>query len=334
MITLTRGGYIKRINPKTYKIQKRGGKGILGMKTLQDDVVEHFLSASTHDLLFFFTDSGKVFLTPVYEIPEGQRVSRGRGLLNFLEISPDEKVVCLISLSKPRMTTSAIPTRRDSFAERAEVALRGKEERRKYLIMATNKGLIKKTGLSEFENVRKSGLIAIKLKGEDLLEGVEKSSGEDEIILVTKKGKSIKFREKEVREMGRTAAGVKGIRLKKGDEVIGMDIVGVKPRQSEKEEYLLVVTENGYGKRTNLKEYRLQGRGGSGIKTAKVTPKTGDLIASKVLTGDEEDLIVISQKGLVIRTKVSQVSKSGRGTQGVRIMKLEKGDRVASATCI
>ncbi len=306
IITLTRGGYIKRINPKTYKIQKRGGKGILGMKTLQDDVVEHFLSAQTHDLLFFFTDSGKVFLTPVYEIPEGERVSRGRGLLNFLEISPDEKVVCLISLSK--------------------------EERQKYLIMVTHKGLIKKTGLGEFENVRKSGLIAIKLKGGDFLKGVEKSSGEDEIILVTRKGKSIKFREKEIREMGRTTAGLRAIRLGKEDGVVGMDVINGKCKMQNAK--LLVVTENGYGKRTELKEYRLQKRGGMGIKAVKITEKSGDIMASMVLTGEEEDLIIISQKGLVIRTRISQIPKLGRGTQGVRIMKLEKGDRVASATCI
>jgi DNA gyrase subunit A len=306
IITLTRGGYIKRINPKTYKIQKRGGKGILGMKTLQDDVVEHFLSAQTHDLLFFFTDSGKVFSTPVYEIPEGERVSRGRGLLNFLEISPDEKVVCLISLSK--------------------------EERQKYLIMVTHKGLIKKTGLGEFENVRKSGLIAIKLKGGDFLKGVEKSSGEDEIILVTRKGKSIKFREKEIREMGRTTAGLRAIRLGKEDGVVGMDVINGKCKMQNAK--LLVVTENGYGKRTELKEYRLQKRGGMGIKAVKITEKSGDIMASMVLTGEEEDLIIISQKGLVIRTRISQIPKLGRGTQGVRIMKLEKGDRVASATCI
>ena len=325
IITLTQGGYIKRINPKTYKIQKRGGKGILGMKTLQDDIVEHFLSANTHDALCFFTDSGKVFKTQAYEIPEGQRIARGRGLLNFLEISTQEKVLSLIPLGK----------------EDADLGI-------KYLVMITQNGIIKKTALKEFENVRRSGLIAITLKKDDLLKKVSKSTGNDEIMLVTKKGMSIRFKEKDIREMGRPAAGVKGIRLKKGDKVIGMGIVGEKPRQGEEnksssypfakaregKECLLAVMEQGYGKRTDLKEYRLQGRRGSGIKTANITPKTGDLVASFILQGQEEDLIVISQKGQVIRSAISHIPKIGRSTQGVRIMRLEPGDKVASATCI
>jgi len=320
IITLTQGGYIKRINPATYKIQRRGGKGILGMKTLQDDIVEHFLSAQTHDSLLFFTDSGKVFRTVVYEIPEGTRVARGRGLLNFLEISPQEKVLSLITIG----------------GGDADLGVRN-------LVMVTKNGIIKKTPLEEFKNVRRSGLIAIKLRKDDLLEKVVKSTGKDEIILVTKKGQSIRFKEQDVREMGRPASGVRGINLKKGDRVVGMDVIGltpeVKPRQPRElnllQNYLLVVTENGYGKRTDIREYRSQGRGGSGILTAKVTSKTGDVVASRVLTGEEEeDLIVISQKGQVIRTKISSIAKISRATQGVRIMRLEPGDKVASATCI
>ncbi|PIR72818.1 MAG: DNA gyrase subunit A [Candidatus Nealsonbacteria bacterium CG10_big_fil_rev_8_21_14_0_10_36_23] len=326
IITLTQGGYIKRINPAVYKIQKRGGKGILGMKTLQDDVVEYFLPANTHDYLLFFTDSGKVFRTPVYEIPEGQRVARGRGLLNFLEISSEEKVLNLLPLGK-------------------EDIKKGIE----YLIMVTKDGIIKRTKIEEFENVRKSGLIAITLKKGDLLKQVQKSTGLDEVILTTKKGQAIRFKEKEIREMGRGAAGVKGIRLKKGpastrvergeDEVMGMDVIQISNLKSQNSKlkgknYLLVVTENGFGKRSDLREYRLQGRGGTGIKTAKITPKTGEMIASMILTGEEEDLIVISQKGQVIRTKISSIPMLSRATQGVRIMKLEEGDRVASATCI
>ncbi len=306
IITLTQGGYIKRINPRSYKIQKRGGKGIMGMKTLQDDVVEHFLSANTHDSLFFFTDSGKVFRTPVYEIPEGTRVARGRGLLNFLEISPEEKVLSLFSLGKGD----------------ADLGIN-------YLVMVTQDGIIKKTTLKEFENVRRSGLIAITLRKGDTLQRVRKSTGADEVVLVTKKGISIRFKEKEIREMGRSASGVKGIRLKKGDKVIGMDVI----KSSKEKEYLFVLTENGFGKRTDLKEYRLQGRGGSGIKTANITPKTGDIVYSRVLT-DEEELIAISQRGQVIKTKISQISKLSRSTQGVRLMRLESGDKIASATCL
>jgi len=305
IITLTQGGYIKRINPATYKIQKRGGKGILGMKTLQDDVVEHFLSAQTHDSLLFFTDSGKVFRTLVYEIPEGTRVARGRGLLNFIEISPEEKVLSLMAIGKENIAQGV-----------------------KDIVMITQNGIIKKTGLDEFKNVRRSGLIAINLRKDDLLKKVVKGSGQNDIIIVTKKGQSIRFKEQNIREMGRPASGVKGISLKKGDKVVGMDII------ENPNSFLLVVMENGHGKRTDLKEYKLQGRGGSGIKTANITSKTGELVFSKVITDQEEDLIVISQKGQVIRAKISSIAKISRATQGVKIMRLEQGDKVASATCI
>jgi len=321
IITLTQAGYIKRINPKTYKIQKRGGKGMVGMQTLQDDIVEHFLSANTHDSLFFFTDSGKVFKTIVYEIPEATRVARGRGLLNFLEISPQEKVLCLISLSNEELGINPV---RNSISNGV-----------KYLVMATQNGIMKKTEISEFENVRRSGLIAISLKKGDLLKAVQKSSGEDEIILVSQKGQAVRFKEKDIRAMGRQAAGIKGMRLKREDKVVGMDVIKTKVEslKSKVKSYLLVVTENGYGKRTDLAEYRLQKRGGTGIKTAKITSKTGSLVFSKLIT-EEEDLIVISKKGKVIRTKISLIAKLSRVTQGVKIMKLEEGDKVASATCI
>ena len=319
IVTLTTGGYIKRINPATYKIQKRGGKGIMGMKTMQEDIVEHFLSASTHDNLLFFTNSGKVFQTQVYEIPEGTRVARGRGLMNFLEISAEEKVLSLVPRAK----------------DKASVA-----ETEKYLVMVTKNGRIKKTSLEEFENVRKSGIIAIKLEKGDLLKKVVKTSGEDDIILATKQGIAIRFKEKDIRPMGRGAAGVKGIKLKKGDEVIGMDVIKNHSTDSKDQKagkkYLLVVMENGYGKRTEISQYKVQGRGGSGIKTANITSKTGGIMLSSILedSADEEDLIVISQKGQVIRTATKSVSLLGRATQGVRIMRLDAGDKVASGTCI
>lgn len=320
IVTLTTGGYIKRINPDTYKIQKRGGKGLMGMKTMQDDIVEHFLSASTHDNLMFFTNSGKVFQTQVYEIPEGTRVARGRGLMNFLEISSDEKILSLVPAAK--------------------VAGENKE---KFLVMVTKNGRIKKTAFEEFENVRKSGIIAIKLEKGDLLKKVVKTGGEDDIMLTTKDGIAIRFKEKDIRPMGRAAAGVKGIRLKKGDEVVGIDVIGSsKPHdgnskiEKEVKKYLLVVMENGYGKRTEISQYKTQGRGGSGIKAAKITSKTGGVVISHFLNNstDDEDLIVISQKGQVIRAAVKSISILGRATQGVRIMKLETGDKVASGTCV
>ncbi|MGB9743271.1 MAG: DNA gyrase subunit A [Minisyncoccales bacterium] len=304
IITLTQGGYIKRINPKTYKIQKRGGKGILGMKTLQDDLVEHFLLAQTHDSLLFFTDSGKVFSLPVYEIPEGQRVARGRGLMNFLEISPQDKILCLRPLTK-----------------------KDQEAGTNYLIMATKHGIIKKTPLADFANIRKSGLIAISLKKGDELESVQQTSGQDEIILVTRNGQAIRFKEKDIRPLGRTAAGIKGLRLAAGDALAGMEVI------TQNSQYLLLVTENGFGKRVALKEYKCQKRGGAGVKTLKINPKVGRVVSVKILTGEEEDLIVISQKGQVIRTKISQISQLSRAAQGVRLMKLETGDRIASAAC-
>ena len=317
IVTLTTGGYIKRINPTTYKIQKRGGKGIMGMKTMQDDIVEHFLTASTHDNLMFFTDSGKVFQTQVYEIPEGNRVARGRGLLNFLELSSEEKVLSLVP-----MPASA----------KASAGQARQQSEDKYLVMITKNGRIKKTALSEFENVRKSGIIAIKLEKGDALKKVVKTSGEDDIILATKNGTSIRFKEKDIRPMGRGAAGVKGLRLKGGDEVIGMDVITKKPTK----QYLLIVMENGYGKRTDISQYKTQGRGGSGIKTAKITSKTGHIVMSCILEDgvEEEDLIVISQQGQVIRTGVKTISLLGRDTQGVRIMRLDDGDKVASGACL
>jgi len=319
IITMTQGGYIKRINPTTYKSQKRGGKGILGMKTLQDDIVEHFLLAQTHDSLCFFTDSGKVFRTLAYEIPEESRVARGRGLLNFLELSSGEKVLSLLGFGKKDIDLGI-----------------------KNLIMITQGGIIKKTALDEFKNVRRSGLIAIKLRKDDILKKVVKSTGDNEIIITTKKGQSIRFKEEGIRKMGRPASGIKGISLRKEDKVVGMDVIenqkseakGRPPHQKLEKQFLLVVTENGYGKRTAIEEYRLQGRGGTGIKTANITSKTGDLTASRVLIGQEEDLIVISQKGHVIRTKITSIPKLSRATQGVRIMRLAEGDKVASATFI
>ena len=312
IITLTQGGYIKRVNPSAYRIQKRGGRGFVGMKTMSDDIVEHFLTAKTHDSLFFFTDSGKVFKTPVYEIPEGQRLARGRGLLNFLEISSQEKVLSMISAGK----------------EDEELGI-------KYLAMITKEGIIKKTKIGEFENVRRSGIYAITLKKGDVLKKVSKIGERDEIIFATKKGQAVRFKSQGVREMGRQASGVRGIRLKKGDEVVGAEVIKeIKNGKKETNEFLLVVTENGFGKRSDLKEYRLQSRGGAGIKTVKITQKTGNLVASYILTGEEEDLIVISQKGQTIRTKINSIPKLSRSTQGVRIMKLEDGDQVVSVACI
>jgi DNA gyrase subunit A len=310
IVTLTAGGFIKRMNPSEYKKQKRGGQGSLGMKTGDDDEVQHFINAQTHDSIFFFTDSGKAFQTKVYEIPEGQRSNKGRGIMNFLEVTPNDKILSVLPLNKEdRKGTGEV----------------------KYLFMATTNGIVKKTPLKDFENVRRNGLIAIGLKKDDALCGVQKIGDGDDIILVTKDGQSIKFAEKEVRSMGRTAGGIKGISLKKGDKVIGMQVV--KKSKTKEKTYLLVLMENGFGKLTDVNEYKRQGRGGSGVKTAKITPKTGIIVKIEIIQTQEE-LIVISQKGQTIRTKISSIPKLGRDTQGVRIMKIKEGDKVASAACL
>jgi DNA gyrase subunit A len=306
LITLTRGGYIKRSDPKEFRAQKRGGKGILGIKTVGEDVVEHFLLCSSHDNLLVFTDSGKVFKIPVYEIPKEERQSRGKGVFNFLEISPEDKILSLISIGK-----------------------RDEKEGLKYILFATKNGMIKKTLISEFKNVRRTGLIAISLKKGDLLRECQKSSGEDEIILVTKKGQGIRFKEKEVRSMGRQAAGIRGIKLKKDDELVGMEVI----KKGISKGNLLFLTENGFGKRTEIKEFRIQKRGGMGIKCTKVTQKTGGLVEIKFLS-EETDLICISRKGKILKTKISLIPKQMRQSQGIRIMRLEEGDKIASAICI
>ena len=306
IVTVTKGGYIKRINPSTYKKQKRGGKGILGMKTSQDDVVDHFIKANTHDDLLFFTDSGKVFRVPVYKVPEGTRAARGRGILNFLELSSDESVLAVIPLDKD-----------------------GKDGAIENLVMVTEKGKIKKTALEEFKNIRRSGLIALTLKEGDQLKKVRKTTGDDDLIIVTKKGKAIKFDEEEVRPMGRQAIGVKGIDLKKGDEVTDM---GVIRSNEEKDQYIFIMTEKGYGKRTLVEKYRPQKRGGVGLKTLSNPSKVGEIISARVVTEDQ-DLVAVSKKAKVIRTSIDKISKLGRPTQGVRVMKLSKKDSVASITC-
>jgi DNA gyrase subunit A len=306
IVTITQGGYIKRVNPSTYKAQQRGGKGMLGMKTGQDDVVDHFIEAMTHDFLLFFTDTGKVFRVPVYQVPEGARAARGRGLMNFLEISSSEKVLAVIPLEHEE----------------------SKEE--KNLVVITKKGIIKKTPLKEFSNIRRSGLIAITLKKGDEVCRVRKTSGKDEVAIATRGGQMIRFNEKDVRAMGRQAGGVKGVSLRKGDEVADAAII---KKEDVAKVYLLLLTENGYGKRIKVKSYRPQKRGGVGVKTVKNTEKVGKIISLRMIL-DEKDLIAISRKGKVIRVELKNVSEQSRVTQGVRLMKLDKGDSLASIICI
>jgi DNA gyrase subunit A len=304
VIILTQGGYIKRVNPQAYKAQKRGGKGILGITPRDEDAVGWFLSACTHDNLFFFTDRGRVFRIKAYEISEASRIARGRVIVNILQLGPQEQIAAVLKV--------------------------GKDQGAKYLVMSTENGIIKRTKLENIANVRRNGLIAISLKKGDKLKWAKLTSGEDEILLITAHGQSIRFKESDVRSMSRAAAGVKGIDLRGDDKLVRMDVI----EKRKKGQKVLVVTENGFGKRADLRNYKQQKRGGFGIKTAKLTPKTGNIVASQVLESEQEDLIAISQKGQVIRTKLKDIPVLGRTTQGVKVMKVNKGDRVASIACI
>lgn len=285
---------------------------MLGMKTGQDDVVDHFIEAMTHDFLLFFTDSGRVFRVPVYQVPEGARAARGRGLMNFLEISSNEKVLTVIPL------------------ESQEVAQAEKEKEDKNLVVVTKKGVIKKTPLKEFSNIRRSGLIAITLRKNDEVCRVRKTSGKDEVAIVTKKGQIIRFGEKDVRTMGRQAGGVKGVNIRKGDEVADVTII---KKEDLTKAFLLLMTENGYGKRIKVKNYRAQKRGGVGVKTIKNSEKVGEVISLRTIV-KEKDLIAISRKGKAIRMELKNISEQSRVTQGVRLMKMDKGDGLASIICM
>lgn len=306
IITISKEGYIKRMDPGVYKVQNRGGKGVIGATTREGDEIEKVIGIMTHDNMLFFTNTGKVFQTKAYEIPVSTRVAKGQSIANFLSLSSEERVTAVIAFSKD-----------DSY---------------KYLLMTTEKGTIKKTTLVEFDNVRRSGLIAIKLEKGDSLSWAEATTGSDEVIITTQNGQAIRFRESDVRSMGRAAAGVRGIKLRKDDKVVGMDVVF----KGQKGNQLLVVTENGYGKRSELSSYKVQKRGGSGIKTASVTSKTGKLIGAKVINLDaaSDDLILTSEKGQIIRIPLKSVSVLGRATQGVRVMRPSAGDKVGAITVL
>lgn len=339
IISISRDGFIKRLPPETYKVQKRGGQGKIGASVSEEDFIQHLVMAFTHDNVLFFTSSGKVFQTKAHEIPLASRTSKGRALVNFLEIGPEEIITAVIPIKED--------FRKSSGAGTAD----------KFLVMATRHGIIKKTTVSDFSNVRRSGLIAIKLKGVkgekgangvkgekmgDELAWVKITSGQDEIILVSQKGQAIRFSEKDVRDMGRSASGVSGIRLKNGDVLAGMNVINSAVKKPLTEDFwrpgnendILIVTAQGYAKKTKLKFFKRQKRAGSGVKTAKITPKTGLVVAAQVLHPEEQDLIVISKKGQVIRTPLDKISLLGRSTQGVRVMKMKDGDQIASITTL
>jgi DNA gyrase subunit A len=318
IITMSQSGYIKRVAPASFKVQKRGGKGLIGSEVGEEDFLAHFVSANTHDNILFFTARGRVFQTKVYEIPEASRIAKGKAIYNFLEIPVEEKISAVIAYS-------AAPINADQKSARISA---DHQRESAFLVMVTKNGIIKKTPLTDFANVRRTGIIAIKLKKGDALQWVKLSSGNDQIVLATKMGQAIRFKESLLRGMGRATAGVRGIRLRKNDSVVSLNIV---TKENEKGQ-LLTVMANGYGKRTPLSEYKVQGRGGSGVKTSQVTPKTGEVIAVLIVSGEKE-ILALSAKGQIIRTQLESVRVSGRATQGVRIMNLNPKDRVVGVIC-
>ena len=296
VVALTHFGYIKRMPIDTYKSQRRGGKGITGMATRENDFVKEIFTTSTHDMILFFTNKGKLYKLKGYEIPEAGRTAKGTAIVNLLSLDPGEKVSAVIPIQ--------------NFADG------------KYLLMATKNGLIKKTPLKEYDTTRRTGLQGITLKDEDELIAVRLTDGEDNVVLVTRNGLCITFDEKEVRPIGRVAQGVIGIRLDDDDEVIGMESVINGGKAT-----LLAITENGFGKRTELDEYRVQKRGGRGVITYKITPKTGKLVGVRVST-EEDDVMLVTDTGTIIRLKVAEVSILGRSTQGVTLMRTSDGGKV------
>lgn len=306
MLVFTAGGYVKRTDPSEYHSQKRGGVGVVDLETKEEDFVTMLVSGSSHSDLLFFTNLGKAYQMKMYDIPEGRRATKGKSIMNFLSLSGDEKVTSILPLPKE--------------VKKSPISL----------MLVTKNGVAKKMSGESFQDVRRSGIIAIRLdKNDQLVQALLTDKG-DEVMVATGGGQSIRFKEADIREMGRTAGGVRGIKLGKSDEIIGVDVV----KKDHKDGAFLTMSANGFGKKTSLKEYKVQKRGGSGIKTAKVTPKTGKLIVAKVISGDEEELIAMSKKGQVIRTALKDIPSLGRQTQGVTVMRLRAGDGIASIACV
>ena len=297
VVTLTEKGYIKRLPSSTYRAQRRGGRGITGMATREDDTVRHLLVTHTHDGLLFFTDRGRVFHLKVYDLPEVSRTAKGEHLINLISIEQRERVTAIVYVPKGVS--------------------------RDFMIVATKKGEVKKTAMDEFEVVRRSGLIAMDLEEDDELIGAKLARADDDVLMITAQGKAIRFTVEELRSASRTSGGVRGIRLSEGDTLVSLNLT---PKDSE----LLVVTERGYGKRTPIDEYPSQSRGGGGVITLKVTDKTGSVASARVISNHDNDLMIISAGGVVIRTDVSAIARSGRATQGVRLMNLGEGDSVVA----
>jgi len=306
VLVLTKGGYIKRTNPDEYRKQKRGGVGVVDLDTKEEDFISHLIYASAHNDLLFFTDKGKAYQIKMYDLPEGKRATKGKSIMNFLSLAENEKVTSILPMPKNKKEADGLS-----------------------LMMVTKDGTGKKSSAQHFKDVRRSGLIAISLEDKDELMSASFISKGDDVMIATKDGQSIRFSDSDVREMGRNAAGVRVIKLGKGDEVISADIVS----KDAKNPSLFVMGSNGYGKQTKLSEYKCQKRGGSGILTMNVTAKTGPLMSAKVVTDDNEEIVAMSKKSQVIRVDIKEIPVLGRSTQGVRVMKLREGDSLASLIC-
>ncbi|MDD5044886.1 MAG: DNA gyrase C-terminal beta-propeller domain-containing protein, partial [Candidatus Omnitrophica bacterium] len=295
-------GYIKRLSVSSYRKQKRGGKGVTAMETREEDFVKHLFVASTKDYLLIFTNKGKAYWLKVYEIPEAGRAAKGKAIVNLLSLAQGEDISSVVAVKE--------------FSEN------------KYLIMCTRNGVIKKTRLSEFSNPRKAGVIAITLDDKDALVDAEISEGKHHVLLASREGKSIRFKEEQIRDMGRGAKGVIGFRMGKKDQVIGMEVFA--PEIDKRNDLtLLTVTALGFAKRSGFDGYRLQSRGGKGIINLKVTDKNGMVVSLEVVS-DEDEVMAITQKGMIVRCPVKDIRATGRNTQGVRLISLEKGDTVTA----
>ncbi len=322
VITVTTGGYVKRIPITAYRVQRRGGKGVIGMTTKEEDTVDTLLVTRTHADILFFTNRGRVFAAKAYDLPLASRTAKGQALQNFLTLGPQETVTATLALPKGTVEQSAKRKARSTPQPPAG-----------YLVMVTRQGVVKRVPLAEVANVRQSGLIALRVRQGDTLDWVGRSQGSDHVMLVTAKGQSIRFKETDARPMGRPAAGVRAIRVNRNDEVIGMALLPTTLKGTDA--HVLILTERGYGKRTLIGAYKVQRRSGSGIKTAKVTPKTGPVVGMALTpAGADPDatVLVTSSKGQVIRVPLGSISVLGRSTQGVRVMRMDPGDTVGSFT--
>lgn len=320
LVTITKSGYIKRVAPSTYKAQNRGGKGVSGGDMKEGDFIEHAFLCNTLDELLLFTNKGKVFNLRIFEIPDSSRTAKGLPIVNLIQLDQDESITSVLTRD-PKGNVSE--QKRNSQNEKEE------KDSAKYFLMVTKKGIVKKTQLSEFSKIRSNGLTAIKLDADDQLTWVKATTGNDEIMIVTRDGKSIRFKETDVRPMGRVTRGITGIRFKKDtDYVVGMGVV------KSNEQKLLTLSENGYGKMTALKEYPTQKRGGTGIFTFRVTPKTGSIACAKILLPDDNEIVVISEKSKVTRGQIKDIPILGRQTSGVKMMNISQGDKVSAVAIL